>query len=862
MKKIYFVLFAILCVIIFSCTDNLISTELDSHKNSSTSELRVFVKQSRLYSPVISEISWTVNLVDEENEVYSSKENGNYFLFTNLQSGTYTVNASGKDSLGVERFWGSITINFDSAKPLEVFVPVSASKNPNSDITSTGFATITMDMSDELLDILYSIGEDVILEARLLVIDDTNTDFDVYTNLTNVTYTETQELDSIDIFNNQTVNFVNFLQETKSETKDIPTGYYNLSFEGLKEFGYSIKLKDNLVEIGDGLTTNIVLTQNDYEIVENFSSILYVNNEGGETADGKTLSNPIAFSTITEKNYADLIYLLSDVEFICDENSNLSPYLDSIYVTISSFGSSLYTIKADIYNYTNTINLGGDSPITLKNVKLSGSNKFSFSNLFVDETVILDCEMDNNSTVLLSKTSNLQIGNNFSGDLYLLLNGDWKLGDTVINFENGKPENSNFYIEENCCNSEFQNYSAMFYIDDSGKLAQYDATSQWVNFAWNSGNPCLITQTQAKNKTYTRIIDSTGRYLFDFNGISTYDGNRTWYFIANGYDSSEYTVSSLYKVSASTEYTDTVIPEKIEVSIPDLTAGVNLSSITAMDYDNGKLYMGFYETERFPFYVIDTASNNSSSASVSLNHISVDKLTALLVDGDNVYMATKNPIADNSGISHSAIWQLTLELTENGYILSPAQTYTDDSGAQYPVPYYQTSSDIFEGEIDGSTFRITDLYSDGNSVYGLLANYIEKKGSDSVVDGDKNKSFMRGSVFKLEQNTSRQNNSSAPIMNATQLELRKSFPLTLENLATAKQYFILPRKIVGILNKKLVIVDDGMVPDENDCNVDRFALFDLAGEISETIDVGTSFTTQASVSSNKFFTFDPLFDAQ
>ena len=312
MKKIYFVLFAILCTIIFACTDNLISTELDSHKNSSTSELRVFVKQSRLYSPVISEISWTVNLVDEENEVYSSKENGNYFLFTNLQSGTYTVNASGKDSLGVERFWGTITINFDSAKPLEVFVPVSASKNPNSDITSTGFTTITMDMSDELLDILYSMGEGVFLEARLFGIDDTNTDLDVSTNFADVTYNDNLEIESIDIFDNQTVNFVNFLQETKTETKDIPTGYYNLSFVGLEDYGYSIKLKDNLVEIGDGLTTNIVLTQNDYHLVKNYETYLFVDNSenaNDENSDemvfGKTLSNPIGFSKLTVEDFID-----------------------------------------------------------------------------------------------------------------------------------------------------------------------------------------------------------------------------------------------------------------------------------------------------------------------------------------------------------------------------------------------------------------------------------------------------------------------------------------------------------------------------------------------------------------------------
>ena len=849
MKKIYFVLFAILCTIIFACTDNLTSTELDSNQNSSTGELKVFVKQSRLYSPVISEISWTVNLVDEENNTYSSKETEDYFLFSNLKLGTYTVNASGKDSLGVERFWGTITINFDSAKPLEVFVPVSASKNPNSDITSTGFTTITMDMSDELLDILYSMGEGVFLEARLFGIDDTNTDLDVSTNFADVTYNDNLEIESIDIFDNQTVNFVNFLQETKTETKDIPTGYYNLSFEGLKEFGYSIKLKDNLVEIGDGLTTNIVLTQNDYEIVENFSSILYVNNEGGETADGKTLSNPIAFSTITEKNYADLIYLLSDVEFIYDENSNLSPSLDSIYVTISSFGSSLYTIKADIYSYTSTINLGVDFPITLKNVKLSGSNKFSFSNLFVDETVILDCEMDNNSTVLLSKTSNLVVGKNFSGDLYLLLNGDWKLGDTVINFENGKPENSNFYIDSECGNSSGQKYSAMFYIDDSGKLAEY--TDDFTSFAWFDTMPCLVTKTQAKNNTYTSIYEnqvSDDTVLYGYTGISTYDENGTWYFIANGSDASVNTVSSLYKVSASTEYTDSVTAKRIEVSIPDLTYEVNLSYVTAMDYDNGKLYMGFYDADCLNLCVIETSNGIGYLTSAEFKQVS--NLTALLVHGDNVYMATKNPTADNSGITHSAIWQLTLELTENGYILSPAQTYTDDSGADCPVPYYLTQNDEFltitddlsgYSNLPAPTFRITDLYSDGISVYGLLANYIETY----EINANGNV-YMRGSVFKLQENTT--------TVNAFHYGLRNSFAI--EDIPTAKQYFILPRKIVGIMNKKLIIADDGMIPDKTDCNLDRFILFDLDGTLSEKIDVNVSFTTSGTSS---VFATGPLF---
>ena len=84
-------------------------------------------------------------------------------------------------------------------------------------------------------------------------------------------------------------------------------------------------------------------------------------------------------------------------------------------------------------------------------------------------------------------------------------------------------------------------------------------------------------------------------------------------------------------------------------------------------------------------------------------------------------------------------------------------------------------------------------------------------------------------------------------------------------MPTAKKYFILPRKIVGILNKKLVIVDDGMVPDSNDCNVDRFALFDLfnlADEISETIDVAVPFSTNgdANTSLSVFYTSDSLFN--
>lgn len=838
MKKIYLVLFVILSIFVFSCKDNLISDDLSSSQNSGAGQVKVFVKQSRLFGPDVSEVTWNVELY-KGNDNYSGKNENGYYLFSGLSDGTYNIRVSGKTG-DVEKFTGSAQVTITNGNSVSVNVPIVATKNLNALIQSTGYATITMDMSEELLS---KMGVKFFLHAELVGADDK-----VYI----ASFVDEENQIFLD---NQQITFAYTDYSSEIPTTDIPAGYYNLSFVGLEDFGYSIKLKDNLVEIGDGLTTNIVLTENDYEIVRDYSTVLYVNENGtGDNATGSSLSDPIAFSKIARNNYADLIYLLSDVEF-SNEDGSLSPNIASFFGTISSFNSTVRTISANIFDYSSSITLGYGT--TLKNIKLSGSNAFSFESLNIDETVILDCETDNDSTVQLSKKSNLQIGQNFSGDLYLSLNGEWNLGDTVVQFENGKPENSNFYIDSECGNSSGQNYSSMFYIDDSGKLAQYDANTQWVNFAWGDEKPYLITQTQAKNKTYTSIYDSTGIYPNGFNGISTYDGDRTWYFIANSSDASGNTVSSLYKVSAPTEYTDIVEPEKIEVSIPNLPIVVNLSSVTAMDYDNGKLYMGFYDADCLNLCVIETSNSIGYLTSAEFNQVS--NLTALLVDGDNVYMATKNSNSDNSGITHSAIWQLKLEQTDNGYDLNPAQTYTDGTRA----PYYQTSSDIFEGEIDGSTFRITDLYSsEDGSIYGLLANYIEKVNFDSVSNDEKNKSFMRGSVFKLEQNTSRQNDSSDPIMNATHSRLRNSFPLTLENLATAKQYFILPRKIVGILNKKLVIVDDGMVPDSNDCNVDRFVLFDLAGEISETIDVGTSFTTEASVSSNKFYTSAPLFDAQ
>ena len=828
MKKIYFVLFAILCTIIFACTDNLISTDLNSNQNSSTGELKVFVKQSRLYSPVISEISWTVELVDEEKNTYSSKENENYFLFSNLKLGTYTVNASGKDSLGVERFFGSITINFDSTEPLEVFVPVSASKN-SSDITSTGFATITMEMSDELLGLISINYEEPYLYANLSQrIDDGDNIFEVTLVQPN------EETGTITILNNQKVDFVDY--KNNENPTSIPVGYYYLTFSEF--YPYSIKLKDNLVEIGDGLTTNIVLTENDYQLVKNYETYVFVDNSensNDETSEekiyGKTLSEPIGFSKLTLRELwqTDLIYLLSDVDFVLDEYNSLSPSLSDFSETISSFGSTIRTISANISDYYDSITLGDG--ITLKNIKLSGTNGFSFESLNIDETVIFDCKMGADSPcVQFSKTSNLQIGKNFSGNLYLSLSQEnWKVGDTVINFENGKPENSNFYIDSECENSSGQKYSSMFYIDDSGKLAKYE--EDFTSFAWTGdipSSPCLVTKTQAKNNTYTSI-SYDGTTDLNFTGISTYDGDKTWYFIC------EYNQSySLYKVSPSQNYENSVYANVVELPVSDINGGIPLETVQAMSYDDGKLYFGFYGLDILNLYVFD--NDTCSSIPVNISHISTDGLTALLVDGNDVYMATKNSSSDNNGITHSAIWQLKLELTENGYFLSPAQTSTDDTGAEYPVPYYLTQSDD-SLKIDGSfpenpTFRVTDLYSDGNSVYGLLANYIETNGITA-----KGIVYMRGSVFKLVENTT--------TVNAFHYGLRNSFAI--EDIPTAKQYFILPRKIVGIVNKKLIIADDGMIP-ETDCNLDRFILFDLDGTLSEKIDVNVSFKTSGSTS--------------
>ena len=849
MKKIYLVLFVILSVFVFSCKDNLISDDLSSNQNSGVGQVKVFVKQSRLIGPELSDVSWDVKLLkDNENDTISGKNENGYYLFSGLSDGTYTITVFGK--IGeVEKFTGSAKVTITNGNSVSVNVPIVAQKG-TADVVGTGYATITMDMSDKLLSLLNSMGSNAYFSSVLVAGDN-----DPYYIASLVeSESSTTGYESIKIRDNISVGFMDV-----SGSANIPTGYYYLTFSGLDMFNYAIKLKDNLVEIGDGLTTNIVLTENDYEIVRDYSTVLYVNEYGaGVNATGSSLSDPIAFSKISGDNKADLIYLLSDVEF-ANEDGSLSPNIESFFGTISSFNSTVRTISANIPDYSRSITLGYVT--TLKNIKLSGSNAFYFDSLNIDETVILDCNLDAYKPVVcLSKSSNLVVGKNFSGDLYLSLNGDWKLGDTVINFENGKPENSNFYIESECENSSGQNYSSMFYIDDSGKLAKL--TDDFTSFAWTRNTPHLVTKTQAKNKTYTSIVFNFTTQL-NFTGISTYDGNNTWYFI--GRDDSGSLIP--YSVTLTDKYTNSVEAEPVFASIGRF-------DIQAMSYDAGKFYFGSKSSDEDSIQLnlsfMEGDNRKSCSVPITSQDYYIGDLTSLLVKGNEVYFATTVTSTNgqtNNLTTHSAIWkyELTMEETDNGtfYNLIPVQTYQGDD---YPVPYYLTHSDIeltVNGSLpEGSTFRITDLYSDGNSVYGLLANYIEKQGLDSVGEDDKNKSFMRGSVFKLEQNTSRQNNSSDPIMNATQLELRKSFPLTSENLATAKQYFILPRKIVGILNKKLVIVDDGMVPDSNGCNVDRFVLFDLAGEISETIDVGTSFTTEASVSSNKFFTFDPLFDAQ
>lgn len=860
MKKIYLVLFVILSIFVFSCKDNLISDDLSSCQNSGVGQVKVFVKQSRLIGPELSDVSWDVLLrKDNENDTISGKNENGYYLFSGLSDGTYNIRVSGKID-EVEKFTGSAVTTITNGNSVSVNVPIVATKNLNAEIPSTGYATITMDMSEELLS---KMGVKFFLHAELV-----GSDYKVYI----ASFVDEENQIFLD---NQQITFAYTDYSSQIPTTDIPAGYYNLSFVGLEDFGYSIKLKDNLVEIGDGLTTNIVLTQNDYELVQwnsesqDMPTVFYVDNSNNQGDDistfGTSLSKPLGFRNINDNSIpSGIIYLISDVNTYKINQNNISSISDK---TIASFGSKIFNIINNKYDSFVSLNF-----TTLKNIKLTNTTGagFTLNWCSVDGTVILDTpiaknlDSDSDSVVNLYKSSKLVIGQNFSGELGIcLFPENWQLGDTVVTFENGvKPSNSNFYISENY--DMPTGFASKFYIDDKGKLAQYDANTQWVNFAWNSGEPCLITQTQAKNKTYTSIYDSTDEYLYDFNGISTYDEeSQTWYFINNSADS-----SALYSVTNPKNYEGVVEASLFEIG--DMSA--ELSNITAMDYDDGKLYFGYYFNSGYNFYSYDVSKEIFTTInwlSIPMTNANSSDLTSFMVKGNDFYFATTFTTTQPAQVvTHSAIWQLKLEQTDDGYILSPAETYVSE-GRECPVPYYLTQYDnmltIDTSFPKNSTFRITDLYSDGNSVYGLLANYEDKKyisGSTSFGAVDV---YMRGSVFKLVENSSRDDNTSEPMMNANHFGLRNSFPLTTSELPTAKQYFILPRKIVGILNKKLVIVDDGMVPDSNDCNVDRFALFDLfnlADEISETIDVAVTFSTNgvANTSESRFYTSNSLFN--
>lgn len=878
MKKIYLVLFVILSIFVFSCKDNLISSDLSSSQNSGVGQVKVFVKQSRLIGPDVSDVDWTVELY-KGNDKFSGKNENGYYLFSGLSDGTYNITVSGKID-EVEKFTGSAVTTITNGNSVSVNVPIVAKKTDKEsgdDAEKKGYATITMDMSEELLSLLNFMDANAYFEAYL------STDLNEYGNVTaslvKQNLDEQGENVSIEIFDNQKVEFVgNSSSPTEITENPIPTGYYYLTFSDLDSF--TIKLKDNLVEIGDGLTTNIVLTQNDYELVQGNSysqgmpTVFYVDNGDGnhirntnggiDTYAGTSLSNSLGFRNINS-NISGTFYLITDVEaYKEDDESSISNISGK---TITSFGTDIF----NIINNNESFSLKFERTF-LKNIKLTNTtgNGFSLLQCPIDGTVILDApivqDSNTDSTVLMSKSSNLEIGQKFSGELGICLSSEnWQPGDTVITFENGKPDNANFYISESY-DSQDNSLASKFYIDDNGKLAQYDASTQWVNFAWGDECPYLITQTQAKNKTYTSIYDSNWFLLGGFNGISTYDGNRTWYFIANGSDANGNIVPSLYKVSAPTEYTDIVSPEKIcEVKLGE----TDQTSINVQDiyiYDD-KIYLcnlSSYDTYN-PYEVYVSKLNDIDFGWKRL-HFTGDTVTALLVENDVIYIATTTSVG-NSGVTHSEIWRYKWD-SDLDYTTA-VDTYNQD-GKIIPVPYYQTSSDkelkVGESFPENSTFRITDLYIDGTEVYGLLANYEDKQHIPGTSSFGAVDVYMRGSVFKLVENSSRDDNSSDPIMNATHLGLRKSFSLTSENLATAKQYFILPRKIVGILNKKLVIVDDGMVPDSNDCNVDRFVLFDLfdlADEISETIDVAVPFSTNGFATTSSpmtFYTINSLFN--
>lgn len=858
MKKIYLVLFVILSIFVFSCKDNLISDDLSSSQNSGVGQVKVFVKQSRLIGPDVSEVTWNVELY-KGNDNYSGKNENGYYLFSGLSDGTYDISVSGKID-EVEKFTGSAQVTITNGNSVSVNVPIVATKNLNAEVQSTGYATITMDMNDKLLSLLNQMGDVAYFEAQLIS-DESN----ITASLVNKIYDEQQNL-SLEILDNQKTTFQFMNQEDKTYSEQIPAGYYNLSFSGLEEFGYAIKLKDNLVEIGDGLTTNIVLTQNDYELVQGNSysqgmpTVFYVDNEDGnhtrnenggiEAYAGTSLSNPIGFRNINS-NISGTFYLITDVEAYKEDDESSISYISE--KTIASFGTDIFSI---INNNNENFSLKFERTF-LKNINLTNTtgNGFSLLQCPIDGTVILDTpivqDSNTDSTVLMSKSSNLEIGQKFSGELGICLSSEnWQLGDTVITFENGKPDNANFYIWEDI--DMPTGFASTFYIDDNGKLAQYDASTQWVNFAWNDEWPYLITQTQAKNKTfmYVELNDS-------FTGVLTYDGNRTWYFIANSSDASGNTVYSLYKVSAPTGYTDSVTPEKIEVD------GISFDSVQAMDYDNGKLYL-VSKPNGYDFTIIDVNDKSFSNyyAEVgTFENFYTDSITSLLVYGNNFYVSTTCSDFDQgneNSITHSAILKYTLTPVDdlNDYKLI-SEEYTGSDSKRYQLPYYLTQYDdkltinsSNSSFPENSTFRITDLYSDGNSVYGLLANYgsVTEENSYNLAENI----HLRGSIFKLGVNSD--DAIGAPKMTATHSYLRDTLVVS----GDYKQDFILPRKIVGIYNRKLFIADDGLIPDGSR-NLNRFSVFDLDTAVSEFIEVSFDFSV-SSASSVPFTVYGSIYE--
>lgn len=848
MKKIYLVLFVILSIFVFSCKDNLISDDLSSSQNSGVGQVKVFVKQSRLFGPDVSEVTWNVELY-KGNDNYSGKNENGYYLFSGLSDGTYNITVSGKID-DVEKFTGSAVTTITNGNSVSVNVPIVAKKsdkeNGDTDVR-TGYATITMDMSDELLSLLNSIGQNVSFAAQLYSVDGYDTEY----KASLVEIQSGEQDSSINIYHNQEVKFVDNTSPTISY--EIPTGYYYLTFSGLENFSFTIKLKDNLVEIGDGLTTNIVLTQNDCELIESnetttgIPSIFYVDNEDGnhtrnenggiDAYAGTSLSNSLGFRNINS-NISGTFYLITDVEAYKEDDESSISYISG--KTITSFGTDIF----NIINNNEKFSLKFESTF-LKNIKLTDTigNGFSLLQCPIDGTVILDTpivqDSNTDSTVLMSKSSNLVIGQIFSGELGIRLSPEnWQLGDTVVTFENGKPDNANFYISESY-DSQGNSLASKFYIDDNGKLAQYDASTQWVNFAWNDECPYLITQTQAKNKTfmYVELNDS-------FTGVSTYDGIRTWYFIANGSDSSGNAVSSLYKVSAPTEYTDSVTPEKIEVD------GISFNDVQAMAFDDGKLYFGYYSNSGYNFYSYDVSKKILTTInwlSIPMTNANSSDLTSFMVKGNDFYFATTfTDTQPAQVVTHSAIWKYTLseDISDYGvyYNLIPAETYVSEE-VEYPVPYYMTVSDEnLVGEdtyTENSTFRITDLYIDGTEVYGLLANYgsVAEGSSYTLVDNI----HLRGSIFKLGVNSD--DAIGAPKMTATHSYLRDTLVVS----GNYKQDFILPRKIVGIYNRKLFIADDGLIPDGSH-NLNRFSVFDLDTAVSEFIEVSFDFSVSSASS--------------